>query len=308
MIKRIRKILGKCKYLLIIFISKINYAFFYKKNSYKILSDDEVIKKIINEKKSLSRFGDGEFKWMLGIDQNSFQVNDEKLKDKLLDVFNEENDNLIIGIPRALNTLNPFNREAKKEWKLFILLYYKRIKGLLKNKKNRVYADTNITRFYMDYKDKKECIHRIENLKQIWKNRDVIIIEGDKTRLGVGNDLFINAKSINRIIAPSKNAFEKYDEILKVSELLPHDKLILISLGPTASILSSDLSKRGYQAIDIGHIDIEYEWFLLNANKKIPIKGKYVNEAIEKGDLSNINIDDENYEKSIIKIIKAEGE
>ena len=56
------------------------------------------------------------------------------------------------------------------------------------------------------------------------------------------------------------------------------NKLILIALGPTATILAYDLYKLGYLAIDIGHIDIEYEWFLRKANTKIPIKNKYVNE------------------------------
>ena len=49
------------------------------------------------------------------------------------------------------------------------------------------------------------------------------------------------------------------------------NKLILIALGPTATILAYDLYKLGYRAIDIGHIDIEYEWFLRKANTKIPI-------------------------------------
>ena len=34
--------------------------------------------------------------------------------------------------------------------------------------------------------------------------------------------------------------------------------------------------------MDIGHADIEYEWFLRNAIHKILIENKYVNEAREK--------------------------
>ena len=52
-------------------------------------------------------------------------------------------------------------------------------------------------------------------------------------------------------------------------------------MGPTATILSYDLYKAGYHVIDIGHIDIEYEWFLRNAKTKIKIEGKYVNEVKE---------------------------
>ena len=53
----------------------------------------------------------------------------------------------------------------------------------------------------------------------------------------------------------------------------------MISLGPAASVLAYDLSKFGYQAIDIGHADIEYEFYLrkYNSIKRIPYK--YVNQA-----------------------------
>ncbi len=40
-------------------------------------------------------------------------------------------------------------------------------------------------------------------------------------------------------------------------------------LGPTAKLLSYDLTKRGYQAIDLGHIDSEYEWFQMKAESKV---------------------------------------
>ena len=40
-----------------------------------------------------------------------------------------------------------------------------------------------------------------------------------------------------------------------------------------------DLHKMGYQAIDIGHIDIEYEWFLQGATEKVKIDNKYTYEA-----------------------------
>ena len=54
----------------------------------------------------------------------------------------------------------------------------------------------------------------------------------------------------------------------------------------------------GYQALDVGHIDIEYEWYLRKATNKIPIEGKYVNEA--GGIKEKIEINDKNYKKSII--------
>ena len=55
--------------------------------------------------------------------------------------------------------------------------------------------------------------------------------------------------------------------------------LFLIALGPTATVLAYDLFKNGYQAIDAGHVDIEYEWYRMKAKRKVKIPSKYVNEA-----------------------------
>ena len=111
------------------------------------------------------------------------------------------------------------------------------------------------------------------------KFNNIYLIEGEKSRLGIGNDLFNNVKSIKRIICPVKNAFNVYDKIIKEVKKLKENRLILIALGPTATILSYDLYKLGYQTIDIGHVDIEYEWFIRNCTKVVQIENKYVNEA-----------------------------
>ena len=80
-----------------------------------------------------------------------------------------------------------------------------------------------------------------------------------------------NSKSIKRIICPSKHAFRLYDKILKAILTVDKNYLVLISLGPTASVLASDLSSLGYQAVDVGHADIQYELFIRNATNMIQI-------------------------------------
>ena len=87
-----------------------------------------------------------------------------------------------------------------------------------------------------------------------------------------------------------------------MTENISKDTLILAALGPTATILAYDLCEKGYQAIDIGHLDIEYEWYLMGATEKVDIAYKSVNEVTG---LINKNIEDENlkkeYESQIIK-------
>ena len=134
----------------------------------------------------------------------------------------------------------------------------------------------------------------------IWNDKEIVIIEGDKSRLGIGNDLFNNSKLIQRVICPTRNAFNSYSKILNtIKQKVNKNKLILIALGPTATLLSFDLFKLGYKVLDIGHIDIEYEWYLRKAKKKIQIRNKYVNEN-KRQQKSFTPVKDKNYYNQII--------
>ena len=65
--------------------------------------------------------------------------------------------------------------------------------------------------------------------------------------------------------------------------------------------MAYDLNKLGYQAIDVGHIDVEYEWYLQKDTEKVKLKNKYVNEGT--GDINISNENDSSYNKEIIKLI-----
>ena len=81
----------------------------------------------------------------------------------------------------------------------------------------------------------------------------------------MGNDLFDRANSILRIVCSSHNAYKDVDTIEATIRLYAEDRLILIMLGPTAKVLAAHLANDGYQALDIGHIDSEYEWLQMGA-------------------------------------------
>ena len=81
---------------------------------------------------------------------------------------------------------------------------------------------------------------------------------------------------------------------------IPKDKnvLILLALGMTATVMAYDLCKEGWQAIDIGHLDVEYEWMLMGAERKVPIPNRFVNEANNYDQVAECK--DENYLKQIV--------
>ena len=245
------------------------------KNLY-IVSNEKTLKEIIKYNKSISRINDGEISL---IDGNSipFQKYEYNISKRLLDILNSHEKNLLIGIffPYQKKIINTFANYSFNGWKNWLNKYKFSMLNKLKNKK---YYSGDISRFYSHLKDKSKVYTYIKKLKKIWENRDIVMIEGEKTRFGIGNDLLNNTKSIKRILCPTRNAYSLYDKILKSVLNFDKSNLILISLGPTATILAYDLTQYGYQAIDIGHADIEYEYYIRKANKKIGIPYKFVNE------------------------------
>ncbi|WP_166667242.1 GT-D fold domain-containing glycosyltransferase [Companilactobacillus nuruki] len=246
---------------------------------------DTTIKKIIDEDLSVTRFGDGEFRFLLSMDLgNTFEINSVRLSNQLNRVLEYNDKKLLICVPSVYLNLSNMKLSNKVFWEREVSIYLKKYYKYLNS--NYLYGDAFFTRPYQGYLfSHREVERRFNCIKKMWENRDVIMVEGEFTRFGVGNNLFKYAKSVRRIIAPSTNAFEKIDDIYNVikDEVLsnPHHRpLLLISLGPTATVLTPRISVELHvQAIDIGHLDIEYEWFLRRADSKIPIEGKYVNES-----------------------------
>ncbi|ETP67658.1 hypothetical protein G159_16290 [Planococcus glaciei CHR43] len=268
-----------------------------------VLSTEETIKYIIDKKVSISRFGDGELHWILKFPQDSFQENSDTLTKRLEEVLTSNLDNLLICIPDVFEDLSMYKKSSRKFWRVYMDKHRANWNIYLNSKQK--YGNSLITRPYMSYRERKEASLRFELIKKIWKNKDITIIEGNKSFLGVGNDLFKEAASLERIICPSINAFEKYNEILNEAKKVRKENIILIALGPTATILSYDLSKIGYQALDIGHLDIEYEWYLKKARNKTVIEGKYVNETGKKWiESKDKNFIDQQYINSILHRIE----
>ena len=269
-----------------------------------IMGPVKTVRYILKTKCSIARYGDGEFMLMQQIGGVYFQKGSPRLADSLCSVMMNRNESLLICIPGILNSFRDCNDNSREYWKTWSKehgyeKYVEKIRDL-SGKKYR-FGDSQITRPYIDWKNNKRAKKLFPLLKKIWDGRDILIVEGDQSRLGVGNDLFDGARSIKRILAPAENAFERYDEICDCILKHAHDRLVLLALGPTATVLASYLANLGYQAIDIGHIDIEYEWFLSGAKEKTAIHGKYTNEVASGREFTECT--DERYLPQIIEKI-----
>lgn len=268
----------------------------------RIMGPERTLRYILKHRCSIARYGDGEFDLITSARDLHFQPRNGLLAEKLAQVLDCRDKRLLLCIPRCFNTVKGCNEHSGTFWIEWGKRenHHRKIVDLIRSHTGLWYrfGDSQITRPYIDWVDSKRAERTFPMLKALWKDRDILIVEGEQTRLGVGNDLYSGAASIKRILAPAVGAFEHYDEIKET--ILEHyrGELIIMALGPTATVLAADLATMDIQALDIGNIDIEYEWYLRGAKERVAIPGKFTNEASGGREFSDCR--DEQYLSQII--------
>jgi glycosyltransferase family protein len=252
------------------------FKLFYKLP--KVESVFETLEKLKVKKYSIIRFGDGEILYLIDKLNLPFQKYDQRLADSYKHILLNDQKGCMVGLPIGYHDLKTMSKEVQIFWRSQIVWNYPRFKKYLNL--DITYANASITRltygFNKNYTEKAFSIW-----KQILQGESVLIVEGEKTRFGVANDLLSGFHLIKRIIAPKHDAFERCDEIIEyiINNKIQCD-LILVALGPAAKYLVWQLFKRGYRVIDIGNLDIEYEWYLRGSyDERTIIPGKYTSEV-----------------------------
>ena len=95
--------------------------------------------------------------------------------------------------------------------------------------------------------------------------------------IGLGTGI-IQSLGVIPAFGLTEPTFDYYKEITDIVEKIWNDEIILIALGQTATVLAFDLYLKGMRALDVGHIDIEYMWYLSDAKERIHIPGKHTAE------------------------------
>ena len=221
-----------------------------------IVYEFETIERIIKKKCSICRYGDCEFKLAVGDGQKGYQMKDKLLQKRLCQILKSNHKKILIGIPNIFYKEWPkqISEKTKNFWKKYNSL---NILRLYLNKK--IYYSSFITRG--DNAPKIMCYEYWDRIKDIWRNRKIIFVEGGKKLSSCSLFKDCNITITKIILAPRRDAFSKYNDILK--ECLEYDKdnLFIIALGPTATVLAYDLGIKGYQALDLGHIGMFYNIF-----------------------------------------------
>lgn len=261
-----------------------------------IMSREDTLNYIIANNVSVSRIGDGELKLIDG-ESIGFQRADPILAVRMKEILKSDDDKCLVCLTNIWGNLQHLDEKAKKYYTFTLANKRKLWYSYIDMEKK--YGSADITRFYNGIQDVKNAENYVPKLKTLWEAKDILIVEGNQSRMGVGNDLFDNTKSIRRILCPTLNAFSIYETILQaVKKYAKKEDVIIVALGPTATVLSYDLAQEGYKAWDLGHMDIVYEWYVRRAVEKVKIEGKYVNETMDGRVFSECN--NEKYRREII--------
>ena len=196
----------------------------------------------------------------------------------------ESSERLMVCLSDVFTGIERYSIDAQNFWKAHLQHH---LADYLEICQASWYGSSFISRPYIDLEDK-----------------DLLIVEGETSRSGVGNDLFDGAKSIQRNICPSRNAFSKLEAIKQAVREYADNRLILTMLGPTAKVLVYDLVQEGYRALDIGHIDSEYEWFRMGASHKVKLSHKHTAEHTFYQDIEFR--DDQAYDSQIVANLAQE--
>jgi len=213
----------------------------------EVWSEEATLQHIVEHRSSICRFGDGELKLMVGERHKSFQDVDQELNARLKQVLDSNEPNILIGIHPVRNFSG-----LGRIWQKFIIRIGPQVLALLDPQRH--YPSMGAFRVLPDH-SKSALIERVLLIKQIWQDRKVLLVVGENSRFTFEEELFNNARSVDFLYAPAKNAFNQYDDIVaRISAYDPDEYLIMPVLGPTATVLAFDLAQKGYQAIDFGQM------------------------------------------------------
>lgn len=255
--------------------------FLYEKgilhNAIRVHSIDETIDELLKTDKSMVRFGDGEIVMIKGGDL-MLQKASPEITRGLAEILAYPYDDLMVTIPGIFDTLSDHHKASRQFWKDHLLFCRKTYETYCNP--NRVYYTTFVSRCYYYAKDRSHCEGWFAKIRKIWENKNIVVVEGTRTHNGVGNDLLATAASIERIICPPRDAYAAIPRILEACEAYDKDRLFLLSVGVAAKFLALALFQKGYRVLDIGHMDMEYEWYVRQTPDKCKIE-KHEVEGVE---------------------------
>ena len=228
----------------------------------------------IKNGKHISRYGDGELAWAAGIPYPQpcgvFTPDiSHNLSRRLFEKagpFHMQcvNSNMLLQFPFG----SPHG--TKRFYKDFLLANHESFSSLFKRLEGRQYGEACFPYVYREkrIRNRRKLASFFKDFMGCLEGKDVLIVEGESGHMGINNDFLSSSLSISRILCPDNNAFDRVEEIKgAVFKILDRFSLVLLALGPAATLIVHDFSsiQNVPQMIDIGSLEKDYVLFMENA-------------------------------------------
>jgi hypothetical protein len=199
------------------------------------------LERIIQERLSFARFGDGELKIMLRPEFNlRFQRWSAGLATDLRAVLTYDGfdpDRLLLGFPYPYRGLY---------WSDLWLDIWPDLQPLLRT--DVTYGTTHVSRpvFFQRLGQDGVALWR-----QVWQDRDVCIVTGEGSRFDI-------VASTRFVYSTPVNAYNDLPRLMGELKNEDPDVLYLVALGPAGTLVTASLAQMGRWAIDVGHISASW--------------------------------------------------
>lgn len=221
--------------------------------SQRQLSFLETLERIAVDGLSLARFGDGELGMAIHpVRDIKFQANSFELSRKLRAIIAEPRADLLVGMPQ---------QAYEKFWVSIFARFWPPLTTFLPQ--DVMWANSQVSRPIAFEREGQALVHA---WRRCWEGKRVSIVTGKGSRFEALPEFFDNTSEMWFEHSLPKNA---YSDLPRLHSVIPAARpdVVLISLGPAGTVLASELSQRGIQSLDVGHLTTSY----LNALGQGPV-------------------------------------
>lgn len=212
----------------------------------KVVDENQTVEAVLRGK-SITRFGDGEFRLAMGGEQNVSQVNHPKLRRELCEILATAQDFCLVAIPNMSEKYPKWD-----SWKKYVNKYPRLLNPSMTYYSAFISRPDSATVI-----DKPEYYERIESL---WRGKDVVLVRGSERSLVEGRGPMLSANRVFPVICARRDAYTDIDDIEKVVVALNVNRVLLCA-GAMATVLAYRLARRGFHALDLGHLGYLWRYY-----------------------------------------------
>lgn len=211
----------------------------------RVVNENDTLDAVLSGK-SLTRYGDGEFRLAMGGSKNVSQVNHPDLRRELVEILATPQNFCLVAIP----DMNP---QSPKWW--FWGKYQHSYPRMLNDRVT--YYSQFITR--PDSAPLIDVPEFYDRMERLWRDEEVVLVRGSERSLVEGKGTMQLARKVHPVLCSRRDAYAEIDRVER-DVLALNVNRVLLCAGAMATVLTYRLAKRGLHAIDLGHIG--YLWRL----------------------------------------------